>query len=313
MTGVTLHLTGDSTDLVISDASGNYSFTVLIPGSYVVTPSKSPLPPTGQGITIADALAVTRHYLGITPLPAGCRLSAGDVNNDSVINTQDAIAIQRFYIGLTVGTANVGKYAFVPASRSYSQMAGPETGQDFDAFVYGDVNTPFVNRPGDPSPDSASDSTASDIPLFITLPESPSAPSRANGVSAVSVSAIDPKMKLVGFQGDFTFDERVINFQGDPVRKAGLTAGNWSVTGNVLDGVGPIRTLRISAYSTDFKPLAGSGTLFELRMKEAKGRRGTPLNWCAPPNDFIFIDAELNAQKPRNAPRTNDPNSTNRR
>ena len=82
----------------------------------------------------------------------------------------------------------------------------------------------------------------------------------------MTTTAIDAKSNLVGFQGDITFDERVVTFQSEPVQRAGMTSGNWNVSGNVLPGAGPIRTLRISAYSNNFTPLSGSGTLFELRM-----------------------------------------------
>ena len=126
--------------------------------------------------------------------------------------------------------------------------------------------------------------------------------SRSNFIAAVTTTAIDAKNKLVGFQGDFTFDERVVTFQSEPVQKAGITGGNWNVSGNVLPGAGPIRTLRISAFSNDFTPLSGSGTLFELRMtRVSKAAQGTPLLWAAPPNQFIFIDADLKTQKPGNA------------
>ena len=118
----------------------------------------------------------------------------------------------------------------------------------------------------------------------------------------MTTTAIDAKNKLVGFQGDFTFDERVVTFQSEPVQKAGITGGNWNVSGNVLPGPGPIRTLRISAYSNDFTPLSGSGTLFELRMtRVSKAAQSTQLIWAAPPDHFIFIDADLNTQKPGNA------------
>jgi hypothetical protein len=83
------------------------------------------------------------------------------------------------------------------------------------------------------------------------------------------------------------------------VQNAGITGGNWNVSGNVLPGAGPIRTLRLSAYSNDFTPLSGSGTLFELRMsKVSQAVQGTQLLWAPPPDQFIFIDADLNTQKP---------------
>ena len=96
------------------------------------------------------------------------------------------------------------------------------------------------------------------------------APSKSNFITAVKTSEIDAKNKLVGFQGDLTFDERVVTFQSEPVQAAGLTGTNWNVTGNVLAGAGPIRTLRVSAYSNDFTPLSGSGTLFESEDEEGK-------------------------------------------
>ena len=118
----------------------------------------------------------------------------------------------------------------------------------------------------------------------------------------MTTTTIDAKNKLVGFQGDVTFDERMVTFQSPPVQKAGITGGNWNVSGNVLPGPGPIRTLRISAYSLDFAPLSGSGTLFELRMtKVSTTAQGTQLIWAAPPDQFIFIDADLKTQKPGNA------------
>ena len=78
------------------------------------------------------------------------------------------------------------------------------------------------------------------------------------------------------------------------MQNAGLTAGNWNVSGNILPGPGPIRTLRVSAYSNDVTPLSGSGTLFELRMKGVShiGQR-SQLLWAAPPDEFIFIDSDL--------------------
>ena len=124
-------------------------------------------------------------------------------------------------------------------------------------------------------------------------------------VVPVTTTDIDAKNKLVGFQGDLTFDERMVTFQEPPVQNAGLTAGNWNVSGNVLpgpeSGAGPIRTLRISAFSLDFTPLSGSGTLFELRMTRVnKAAQITQLIWAAPPDHFIFIDTDLNTQRPNN-------------
>jgi hypothetical protein len=136
----------------------------------------------------------------------------------------------------------------------------------------------------------------------VSLPEVNFDKSKSDIIAAVTTSAIDGKNNLVGFQGDFTFDERVVTFQSPPVQRAGMTAGNWNVSGNVLPGNGPIRTVRISAFSSDFTSLNGSGTLFELKMtRVSKTAQSTSLKWEAAPNHFYFIGADLNTQKPVNA------------
>ena len=225
------------------------------------------------------------------------------------VNTVDVIAVQRFSVGLSTGIANVGKYQFTPTNRSYTGIVTNQTGQNYDTMVFGDVATGFVHRPEGPegpsqpaAGDEMSGGEVASTVAAVALPEVAVDPSKSNFIVPVTTTEIDAKNKLVGFQGDLTFDERVVTFQSQPVQKAGLTGANWNVTGNVLAGAGPIRTLRVSAYSNDFTPLSGSGTLFELRMRRVRpGAQSTQLIWAAPPDDLIFIDADLNTQKPGNA------------
>ena len=93
---------------------------------------------------------------------------------------------------------------------------------------------------------------------------------------------IDPTttagLNYVGFQGDFTFDSAVVTFltaSPGPTQGAGLTGVNWNVSGNILNsGPGTTKTLRISAFSNDFTPLNGMGTLFNLRMLRVSNTPG---------------------------------------
>ena len=231
------------------------------------------------------------------------------MNGVGGVNTVDVIAVQRFSVGLSTGIANTGKYQFTPANRSYTGIVTNQTGQNYDTIVFGDVATGFVHRPEGPegpsqpaAGDEMSGGEVASTVAAVALPEVAVAPSKSNFIAPVRTTEIDAKNKLVGFQGDLTFDERVVTFQSQPVQAAGLTGTNWNVTGNVLPGAGPIRTLRVSAYSTDFTPLSGSGTLFELRMTRVRpGAQSTQLIWAAPPDDLIFIDADLNTQRAGNA------------
>jgi hypothetical protein len=301
---VTLNLTGDLAASTLSDGSGNYQFSSLVAGgSYDVAPTKAALAPGTANINTQDVLAAQRHYLQIALIPPGCGLTAADVNGDSVINTVDVSAIQRFFLGMPTGLANVGKYLFTPASMSYPVILADQTGQNYSALIYGDIVAGYVHRPVGISEFAASNVTSpSEAPAVVAALSLPNVAADAlvtNFIVQVTTTTMDAKDKLVGFQGDVTFDERVVTFQSPPVSKAGLTGGNWNVSGNVLPGKGPIRTLRISAYSNDFTPLSGSGTLFNLRMTRAsQAAQGTQLFWATPPDHFIFIDADLNTHKP---------------
>lgn len=100
--------------------------------------------PGTPGINTVDVIATQRHFLNIgTPL-SGCALTGADVNGDAAINTSDVIAIQRFALGLSAGIANVGKYQFNPASRTYPGVVSDQTGQNYDTLIFGDVAAPFA-------------------------------------------------------------------------------------------------------------------------------------------------------------------------
>ena len=154
----TLTLTGDAMASTLSNSSGNYQLSSLPPGgTYTVTPSKAARTPgsTGgsAGISTIDVIATQRHFLNIV-LASGCRMTAANVNDDSAINTVDVIAIQRFFLGQVTGIANVGKYQFTPASRTYSGVVSNQSAQDFGALVFGDVASPFAERLDGPAPSS---------------------------------------------------------------------------------------------------------------------------------------------------------------
>ncbi len=129
----------------LSDASGNYTFSSLVAdGNYSVAPTKATLAPGSAGINTVDVVAIQRHFLVIgTPL-SGCRLTAADVDLNSLVNTVDIVAVQRFFLASQIGIANTGKYKFTPASRTYSGIVSDQTAQNYDTLVLGDVVSPFV-------------------------------------------------------------------------------------------------------------------------------------------------------------------------
>ena len=172
--------------------------------------------------------------------------------------------------------------------------------QDYGACIFGDVASGFVYRDGDPSSEPPKTGAVAELALPAVTVDL----SVTNFTVAVTTAEINQGDRLVGFQGDFTFDETVVNFADNPVETAGLTGDNWNVSANILPGPGPIRTIRVSAYTNDFRPLSGSGTLFNLNMVRVNNVPGssTALTWAATPGEFLFIDADLNAQAPGSAP-----------
>src|SRR5204862_494108 len=154
--GVTLTLSGGAGGSTSSDGSGNYTLSSIPSGgNYTVTPTKAALTPGSSGIDTVDVIAVQRHFLSLgTPL-SGCRLTGADVNGDTSVDTIDVIAIQRFFITLSTGIGNTGKYKFNPVNRTYPGVVTTQTGQNYDALIFGDVASGFVHRPESPSQDVA--------------------------------------------------------------------------------------------------------------------------------------------------------------
>ena len=147
-------LTGSASSSVLSDAAGNYLLSSLPSGgNYVVTPTKVPRSPGSAGIDTVDVVATQRDFLSLGPPLAGCRVIAADVNGDSLVNTIDVIAIQRFFLFETTGIANVGKYLFVPANRTYMGLNSNQTSENFDVLIFGDTAGSFVHRPDETGPD----------------------------------------------------------------------------------------------------------------------------------------------------------------
>jgi hypothetical protein len=125
----------------------------------------------------------------------------------------------------------------------------------------------------------------------------------------VTATFTDPALNYIGFQGDIIFDSAVAapTPATAGVAAAGLTATGWTVNSNTIltcNGVpcpGTFKTLRVSAFSNDgMTPLNGAGPLFNIHWKRVSTNPGdaTTLTWAIPPNDFEFIDTDLNSFSP---------------
>src|SRR5678815_301659 len=192
--GATIAYTGAGSGSTVTAGGGLYTLSGLAGGNYTVTPSKARRLVSQPGINTTDVIAIQRHFLNIgTPL-SGCRLTAGDCAAPGEITTAHVIACQRFFLQLTSGLGNVGIYQFSPVNRTYTPLGSNQTGQNFDAIVFGDVASPFANpRPGGPEGDAPTVPTVE----AVILPQVDQAAS--NGIYEVKTSQINAASNIVGF------------------------------------------------------------------------------------------------------------------
>jgi hypothetical protein len=118
----------------------------------LVTPGMNPVPlPIGEyylvgrttkpwgGVNGSDALAITRHFTGATPL-TGLRLKAADVNGSNTINSLDALTANRRFSG-GISSFNVGNWVYETQSVVWN---GTPINKNLKALAYGDVNGSYT-------------------------------------------------------------------------------------------------------------------------------------------------------------------------
>lgn len=113
--------------------SGGFSFTGVPDGNYALQATTSVL---WGGVNATDALAILKHFVGISYL-SGLRLIAANVDNNTFVNSLDALVAARRFVGL-ITTFPVGDWYFQSPSVSVS---GSNTYTvDFQGICYGDAD-----------------------------------------------------------------------------------------------------------------------------------------------------------------------------
>ncbi len=90
-----------------SDNTGNYSFTGVPLGTYLLEASSTK--PWG-GVNSTDALLIMKHFVGMSYL-AGLKLKAGDIDNSTYVNSLDALATQKRSIAM-ISSFPAGDWCF---------------------------------------------------------------------------------------------------------------------------------------------------------------------------------------------------------
>lgn len=137
---VDMQITGSETSECSSDASGVYHFYPSSSGPFHIEPTKASNEDIGQGtITSYDAALVARYSIGLIQLESDQMLRA-DVNEDGEVNLIDAFSIARFTVGIpNLASSKVGYWRFSPEFRDYSSLTDKITGEDYSAYIIGNV------------------------------------------------------------------------------------------------------------------------------------------------------------------------------
>jgi hypothetical protein len=135
VSGADVRINGQANTSAKSDAAGNYVFTGIPQGSYILLPLK-----TGDlrgAIQGSDALMILRATAFLDTLTGDQKISA-DVTQDGLITTSDVLAVLRYLSAQTSSTAKVGNWIFQPATTA--MLVQSDTTRNFQAFLLGDVN-----------------------------------------------------------------------------------------------------------------------------------------------------------------------------
>jgi Concanavalin A-like lectin/glucanases superfamily/Carboxypeptidase regulatory-like domain/Secretion system C-terminal sorting domain len=122
---VSITLTGGASTLTTTtDSSGNYSFKIL-PGSYILTPTKSYEKFKVNGISTLDIALIHAHTLQLSTLNSPYKVIASDVNRSSGISTADILFLRRLILGTDTTLPNNRIWAFVDGDQNFSNPISP--------------------------------------------------------------------------------------------------------------------------------------------------------------------------------------------
>jgi len=95
---ITMFLNGNEVESQLTNASGNFSFAGLAPGSYELSIIK---PDQGNnGVSTMDLIDVQKHVIQTKPFDSNLKLAAADANKSGSVTTLDMIKIRRVILGM---------------------------------------------------------------------------------------------------------------------------------------------------------------------------------------------------------------------
>ena len=127
----------ESTDSTLTDSSGDYSFSNLVPGNYNISlSSDAPV----IGINSTDAMIIAKYFLEQENFDS-LQTEAADVNNDNKINSTDALLVCKRFVRL-ITSFNRPNWIF--SGSSEMSISDSNVTQNFEGIETGDVNKSYL-------------------------------------------------------------------------------------------------------------------------------------------------------------------------
>ncbi|MFN7117755.1 MAG: cohesin domain-containing protein, partial [Saprospiraceae bacterium] len=248
--GVTVQLSGQSSQLVTTSNPGKYGFANLQENyDYTVTPLKDK--DFLNGVSTFDLVLISKHILGVQVLGSPYKLIAADVNNSKSITTLDLIQLRKVILGISTEFSNNTSWRFVaenyafpvptnpwtepfPEITSINDLQGAMNDVNFVAIKVGDVNANAVAN----SLDEVEVRDRKQTFFFEVENQSLKAGNEYRVAFRVGDLA-----KIQGYQGALTFDAQVlelVDIEGGIANtdnfglrfvKEGIITTSWNVPG----------------------------------------------------------------------------------
>lgn len=254
-------------------SAGIYALAGFGPGSYIVTPTK-----TGgsNGITSFDAAKVAQHVAGIQIMNSN-QLVAADASGNGIVSSFDAAQIGQYVVSASGG--HTAEWKFLPAQRSYASVSSPISGEDYSAFLIGEVTGNWNNTGA-----RADGSTAVEEDRGSSRLNEPEKnievsaarlvlPANHEVIVPVSVDGIADK-GIISYEFDLRYDPSVIQPKTNAVDVVGTVSRGLTAVVNATEP----GLLRVAMYGP--MPIDRNGVLFNLSFTSV-GAPGSvsPLTW----------------------------------
>ncbi|MBK9335776.1 MAG: hypothetical protein IPM98_03975 [Lewinellaceae bacterium] len=284
---VLVAMTGDATGTDLTDLPGDYLFENLAAGSNLaLTPFKNTGPL--ECVSVRDLLFISKHILGIMPLPNSYRRVAADANRSGSITTFDNVELRKLILGIYTALPNNQSWRFIPADYVFPNPLNPFSQQFPETATVTDLQADAVRdfvavKVGDVT-DCVGDEHG---PAFLTT-----LASSAVGITGQQVT-IDVTVQgftdVSGLQFSMEWDPAVAQFAG---------VGNFNLPGlsALAFNTNQAGTGKLSlCWNTDV--LAGGQTLpdgsvlFSLTFTlVGPGGSSTPVAFVETPTRFEVVD-----------------------